>query len=58
MTDMKRISVSLSDDLVQGIGDLRSTDMFKKCTYSEIIRQCIKLGLPAVMKLASDEKGA
>lgn len=58
MTDMKRTTVSLPDDVVEAIGKLRSTEKFKRCTYSEIIRQCIREGLPGIAELASEEKGA
>ena len=58
MTDMKRLSVSLPDDMVQGIGALKETEQFQKCTFSEIIRQCIRAGLPNLETLASGEKGA
>ncbi len=58
MTDMKRTSVSLPDDVVAEIDMLRATDQYKKCSYSEIIRQCIREGLSSINEHESDEKGA
>lgn len=45
MTDMKRTSVSLPDELVDALNDLRSTDEFKGVSYSELIRVLIQRGL-------------
>lgn len=45
MTDMKRITVSLTDEIVAAIEELKETERFKSCTYSEIIRILVKQGL-------------
>lgn len=45
MTDMKRITVSFPDDLDVKIIELRKTDEFARCTYSEIIRRLVQRGL-------------
>jgi len=46
MTDMKRTTVSLSDEIVDRISELKQTEEFKNCSYSEIIRRLIVKGLP------------
>lgn len=45
MTDMKRITVSLTDEIVAAIAELKETERFKSCTYSEIIRILVQRGL-------------
>lgn len=57
MTDMKRISVSLPDELVGAISRLKATEKYRKCTYSEIIRQLMCAGLPEIIE-GAHEKGA
>ena len=45
MTDMKRTSVSFPDDMVQALSDLRQTEEFKGCSFSEIIRRMVRRGI-------------
>ncbi len=45
MTDMKRTTISLPDELVDALEELRSTEEFSGITYSELIRILIKRGL-------------
>lgn len=45
MTDMKRTTVSLPDELVDALNELKQTDEFKNATYSELIRVMIQRGL-------------
>jgi len=45
MTDMKRTSVSLPDEIVDRISELRKRDEFRDCSYSEIIRRLVAAGL-------------
>jgi Arc/MetJ-type ribon-helix-helix transcriptional regulator len=45
MTDMKRISIAIPDELDDRILALRKTDEFIRCSYSEIVRQIIERGL-------------
>lgn len=47
MTDMKRTTVSLPDDIVDKLAELKKTDEYKNCSYSEIIRRLIVAGLPS-----------
>lgn len=51
MTDMKRTSVSLTDELVEALARLKQSDEFKGCSYSEIIRRLLSRGLE------KDQKG-
>lgn len=46
MTNMKRTSVSLPDEIVDRISELRKQDEFRDCSYSEIIRRLVAAGLP------------
>ncbi len=45
MTNMKRTTVSLPDELTQRIFALRKDDRFVRCSYSELIRQLTEKGL-------------
>lgn len=47
MTDMKRITVSLTDKLDEEILALKNTEPFKKASYSEIIRFLLYHGIEA-----------
>lgn len=48
MTTMKRVSISLPDDLDRRILDLRRTDQFVRSSYSEIVRQLLERGFDAL----------
>lgn len=45
MTDMKRTTISLPDELVDALDELKNTEEFRGVTYSELIRAMIKRGL-------------
>lgn len=45
MTDMRRTTISLPDELVAQIFALRKDDRFTRCSYSELIRQLAEKGL-------------
>lgn len=45
MTDMKRISVSMPDEMVEALDRLRKTPEFENKPYSEVIRTLIQVGL-------------
>ena len=47
MTDMKRITISLTDDQSAAIEQLSQTDEFRSKPYSKIIRELIERGLKA-----------
>lgn len=45
MTNMKRVTIALPKDIDHKILGLRKTDRFVRCSYSEIIRQLIVIGI-------------
>ena len=45
MTDMKRITVSLTDEIADAIAELQKTEEFKGVPASAIIRLMIERGL-------------
>ena len=45
MTDMRRITISIPDELDKKIVEVRKDDRFIRCTYSEIVRQILANGL-------------
>mgnify|MGYP002518919875 CR=1 FL=1 len=45
MTNMKRTTVSLPDDLAATIRSLKSSEEFRGRSYSEIIRRLVRIGL-------------
>lgn len=47
MTDMRRVTVSLPDELDKQILELRKDDRFIRCSYSEIVRQMLDRGFSA-----------
>ncbi len=47
MTDMKRVTVSIPDELDKKILELRKDDRFIRCSYSEIVRCMLLAGLEA-----------
>ena len=52
MTDMKRLSISLPDDLAAALEAVKQKDEFKDKSYSELIRIMIQRGLT---RAAADE---
>ena len=53
MTEMRRISLAIPDDLDKQILEKKRADQFVNSSYSELIRCLIRAGLAA-----SEEKGA
>lgn len=51
MTEMKRITVAFPEDIDKAIYELRKDDRFVKCSYSEIVRRMVEMGI------ASERKG-
>lgn len=45
MTDMKRITVSLPDELVEALDAIKANEEFGNMTMSQIIRMLIQRGL-------------
>ena len=54
MTDMKRITVSLTDDLVEAIAELKQQDEYKHKSFSEMIRLLSAQGIVALRTNAPD----
>ncbi len=54
LTDMKRISVSFDEDIDRGIFELRKDDEYLKCSYSEIVRRLVRIGLNAEARKRSE----
>lgn len=47
MTDMKRVTVSIPEEIDKKILELRKEDRFIRCSYGEIVRQVLLAGLEA-----------
>ena len=45
MTDMKRVTISLPDDIDRKVLELRKDDRFVRCSYSELVRMLLEAGL-------------
>lgn len=45
MTDMRRITIALPDEIDRKILELRKDDRFVRCSYAEIVRQILERGL-------------
>ena len=56
MTKMKRVSVIFPDDLDRGILELRKTNEYVRCSYAEIIRQLVRIGLEAKSPKLGDKQ--
>ena len=52
MTEMKRITIAFPDEIDRAVYELRKEDRFVKCSYSEIVRQLVILGLEANARVA------
>ena len=50
MTDMRRMTISFTDELDEAILRLRETEEFKHATYSKIVRYLVSKGLEAAEK--------
>ena len=44
MTEMRRMTISLPDELDKRILELKKDDRFVRCSYSEIVRQLLDDG--------------
>lgn len=45
MTDMRRVTVSLPDEIDKRILELKKDDRFIRLSYAEIVRQLLEKGL-------------
>jgi hypothetical protein len=50
MTDMRRVTISIPEDVDRKIVNLRQSDSFVRSSYSELVRMLIDLGLERVAK--------
>ncbi len=50
MTTMKRVTVALPDEIDRLVYETRKKDEFTRCSYSEIIRRALDIGLAAICK--------
>lgn len=48
MTDMRRMTISMPDDLDKRILEQRKDDRFIRQSYSEVVRQLLEIGLEAM----------
>ena len=47
MTEMKRVTIPVPDWLDRAILDMRKDDRFVRCSYAEIVRRILQIGLDA-----------
>ena len=50
LTDMKRVTISVPDWLDKAVLEMRKDDRFVRCSYAEIVRHILQLGLEAQRK--------
>lgn len=55
MTELRRVTITLPDHIDQKILEVRKDDQFVRCSYSEIARQLLDLGLKAYEKKRKKE---
>lgn len=53
MTEMRRMTISLPEELDRRILELKKDDRFVRCSYSEIVRQVLDHGFA----MFTEEKG-
>ncbi len=47
MTELRRVTITLPDEMDKAILQLKKEDRYVRCSYSEIARQLLGLGLKA-----------
>ena len=50
MTEMRRVTISLPDELDAKVLKLKKEDRFIRCSYSEIVRTLLLAGIEAEQK--------
>lgn len=45
MTEMRRVTISLPDEIDKKVLGLRQNERFARCTYSEVVRRALTRGL-------------
>lgn len=57
MTDMRRMTISLPDELDKRILELKKDDRFVRCSYSEIVRRMLDDGIKMQKSERTGERG-
>lgn len=52
LTNMKRVTVALPDEIDQKILDLKKQDKYVRESYSEVVRMALEVGLKTLYKNA------
>lgn len=47
MTNMKRVTITFDESIDNGIFNLRKEEGYIRCSYSEIVRRLVRIGLQA-----------
>ena len=47
MTNMRRVTICIPDEINKQILDLRKTDEYVSCTFGEIVRRLVAKGIEA-----------
>lgn len=55
MTELRRVTITLPDAMDKAVLQLRKEDRFARCSYSEIVRQMLALGLKARASMEANE---
>lgn len=61
MTEMKRVTVAVPEDLDRRILELKKNDAYIRCSYGEIVRRLVSAGLEEAESQhigTADQKGA
>lgn len=48
MAEERRFSITIPPDMAQALDDLRKTDEYCRCSYAEIIRHLMRLGIECI----------
>lgn len=57
MTEMKRVTIALPENIDKQILELRKNDCFVRCSYSEIVRRVMEHGLKLLQSEAAAAGG-
>ena len=57
MTDMRRMTISLPDELDKQILELKKDDRFVRCSYSEIVLRMLDDGIKMQKAVRTRERG-
>lgn len=54
MTEMRRVTISIPEEMDKRILALRKRKAFERCSYSEIVRRMVEIGIEAKHKADQD----